>query len=70
MNKCKDCMYFSYGGISDQEQMQYGYYAPDGICSKYFPRGYIGRKPPHKKYSNSNACFQFERKEKDEQSEV
>ena len=63
MNTCNDCKYFTLGGIEEEGKKDFQYYAPDGICHKHFPRGYIGRKPPHKKYHNSNACFQFEKRE-------
>lgn len=59
-DKCKDCKYFSYYSFSEEELRKWRGEKIDGICSKHFPRGYVGRKPPHPKYSHSLRCFQFE----------
>ena len=65
MNKCKDCLYFQAAEVSKEIHNLFDrpYARIDGICTKHFPRGYVARKPPHPKYSNSNACFQYEAKE-------
>lgn len=65
--KCKHCKNYT-PGVTEQQRHAWsgtnlGRHA-DGVCNLYFPRGYIGRKPPHPTMAVSS-CFQFE--EKDEQ---
>ena len=60
--KCKNCQWFT-AGVTDKQRHEWnwsnwGRYA-DGVCNKYFPRGYIDRKPPHPAMSTGH-CFQFE----------
>ena len=65
MNKCKDCKYFTYG-VSERQRYEWSYSNwgrhCDGVCNLYFPRGYVGRKPPHPAFS-TGSCFQFDKKE-------
>lgn len=64
MRCCKDCKYYEEGVPEclrrDWDWSNWGRNA-DGICTLYFPRGYIGRKPPHPARENG-CCFQFEEK--------
>ena len=62
MRKCKDCQHYS-PGITDAQRHKWdwsnwGTWA-DGICNLYFPRGYLGRKPPHPARA-VGSCFQWE----------
>lgn len=64
--RCKNCKHFSYGMTVEQRnkwaaESNWGRYA-NGICSLHFPRGYVGRKPPHPAHS-AGGCFQFDPKE-------
>lgn len=64
MRECKNCKYYK-EGVNDQQRHEwewsnFGRHA-DGVCSLYFPRGYIGRKPPHPAIA-SGSCFQWEEK--------
>lgn len=65
MRECKDCRWFSWG-VPDElrkkwQHSNFGKHC-DGVCSLYFPRGYIGRKPPHAAMSIGH-CFQWEEKD-------
>lgn len=63
MNKCKDCKFYTDGVpevIQKAIERRYETWRQyDGICHKYFPRGYLGRKPPHAVRA-AGGCFQFE----------
>ena len=66
--KCKNCQHFTQG-VTDQQRHEwsgsnFGRCA-DGVCHLYFPRGYIGRKPPHPAMS-TGSCFQFEERSEPE----
>lgn len=60
--ECKDCQWFAYGVTDEQRHKwdwsNWGQHA-DGVCNLYFPRGYVGRKPPHPAMSTGH-CFQWE----------
>lgn len=65
MRNCEGCKYYT-DGVPDSLRHQWewsnlGKYAT-GICNLYFPRGYVGRKPPHPTMKQSS-CFQWEAKE-------
>ena len=60
LDKCADCICCEWYETTTKEQ---ALFRIDGQCNKYFPRGYVDRKPPHPKWHNSLACLQFERKE-------
>lgn len=69
MKTCKYCAFYAPAAYSKEELERYGVYdKPDGVCNKYFPRGYVSRKPPHKAKSNQNACFQYEERSDNENS--
>lgn len=64
MNACRNCLYYT-DGVPDSLRHEWsgtnlGRYAT-GICNKYFPKGYLGRKPPHPAMQNGS-CFQYEPK--------
>lgn len=59
--RCKNCKHFQMG-MSDEQRKKFPpsrwtEYA-DGLCDLYFPRGYVGRKPPHAAHSTGK-CFQW-----------
>lgn len=65
---CKTCRHFT-EGVTDAQRKSWsvtnwGYWA-DGVCHKEFPRGYIGRKPPHPARAVGR-CFQYERKDSEQ----
>lgn len=48
--QCQNCQHYT-EGVTDRQRHEWewsnwGRHA-DGVCNLYFPRGYIGRKPPH-----------------------
>lgn len=61
--KCKNCKHYTAGVPGEFLENNHGtiWKEADGICHLYFPRGYIGRKPPHPT-SEIGRCFQFEPK--------
>ena len=65
--KCEHCKHFAYG-VTERQRHEWSYSNwgrhADGICNLYFPRGYVGRKPPHPAMS-TGSCFQFEMKGQD-----
>lgn len=71
-NRCGNCRWFTNGMTDEQRKTwgvtNWGHWA-DGVCSLYFPRGYLGRKPPHPARSNGH-CFQWEPREDGEQMEI
>lgn len=58
--KCSNCIHFQYGEVPKSVYDSVIYNKPNGACMKMFPRGYLGRKPPHYCHDNKMACFQFE----------
>lgn len=62
MRACRSCAHFTEGVTERQRKdwggTNFGGHA-DGVCHLYFPRGYIGRKPPHPAMS-TGSCFQWE----------
>ena len=68
--KCRTCIYYSEGVTKEQrakwEGTNIGRWC-DGLCNLYFPRGYLGRKPPHPAMA-SGRCFQYEGKDQDQMS--
>lgn len=63
--RCKNCKHFQ-KGMTDAQRKKipdsgWKYYA-DGLCNLYFPRGYVGREPPHAAHSTGK-CFQWEEQE-------
>ena len=63
---CNNCKWFT-PGLTQEQQKAWQYdKGVNGVCHLYFPRGYIGRKPPHPAYSG-RWCFQFEERSADEQ---
>lgn len=62
--RCRDCEHFTFG-VTDQQRKAWNWSnwgrCADGMCNLYFPRGYVGRKPPHPAMSKGR-CFQFEEK--------
>lgn len=72
MRRCDQCKHYT-DGVPDSLRKQHEWssewrYAT-GICNLYFPRGYVGRKPPHPTMHQSS-CFQWEAKEEGEQMEL
>lgn len=64
--QCKTCKHYTQG-VTDQQRhawsgTEWGRWA-DGVCHLYFPRGYIGRKPPHPAHS-VGCCFQWEEQDR------
>lgn len=60
--RCGNCKWYT-PGVTDQQRHEWswsnlGRWA-DGVCILYFPRGYIGRRPPHPTMASGN-CFQWE----------
>ena len=60
--ECKYCRHYS-EGVTDKQRHEWewsnwGRHA-DGVCNLYFPRGYVGRKPPHAAMAVGK-CFQWE----------
>ena len=62
--QCSNCQHFSYGVPDALRQKwsssNFGLHA-DGVCSLFFPRGYVGRTPPHPAMLAGH-CFQWEEK--------
>lgn len=59
--KCQNCAHYS-EGVTERQRHQWegtnlGKWAT-GVCTLYFPRGYIARKPPHPAMA-TGSCFQF-----------
>lgn len=72
MRRCDGCKHYT-EGVTDQQRHEWswsnwGRHA-DGVCHLYFPRGYVGRKPPHPAFA-VGSCFQWEAKEEYEQIEI
>ena len=68
-HQCSNCRHYT-EGVTDRQRKEWsstnlGQWAT-GVCNLYFPRGYIGRKPPHPTMASSH-CFQREAKENGEQ---
>ena len=67
--RCKNCKHYT-PGVTDQQRHEWSWSnlgrCADGICHLYFPRGYIGREPPHPAMA-SGKCFQWEPQEEAEQ---
>lgn len=63
--KCKNWKHFS-EGVSEKLRHEWSWSNTgrwcDGVCNLEFPRGYIGRKPPHPAFSTGK-CFQFEERD-------
>ena len=60
--RCSNCTHYS-PGVTDRQRHEWshsnlGRHA-DGVCTLYFPRGYVARKPPHPTMAVMS-CFQFE----------
>lgn len=69
IRRCDNCKWYS-DGVPDQLRKKWsstnlGTWAT-GVCNLYFPRGYIGREPPHPTFKASH-CFQWEEKDQAEQ---
>lgn len=63
MNTCRTCLYYTDGvpdSLRKADPTNLGRFAT-GICNKHFPKGYLGRKPPHLTMQNCS-CFQHEPK--------
>lgn len=65
---CRYCTHYT-EGVSERQRNEWsgtnwGRHAT-GVCNLYFPRGYIGRKPPHPAMA-TGSCFQFEGKDEDQ----
>lgn len=62
--RCSNCQHFSCG-VPDELRKKWSYSNlgshADGICKLNFPRGYVGRTPPHPAMSVGH-CFQWEEK--------
>lgn len=67
--RCKNCKHYT-PGVTDQQRHEWSWSGlgrwADGVCNLYFPRGYIGREPPHPAMA-SGKCFQWEPQEENEQ---
>lgn len=71
-HRCENCRHYT-EGVTDRQRKEWsgtnlGRWAT-GVCSLGFPRGYIGRKPPHPTMANMS-CFQWEAKTEGEQMEL
>lgn len=69
MRRCDQCEHYT-DGVPDELRKawnwsNFGIYAT-GVCGLYFPRGYIGRKPPHPAMATGR-CFQWEPKKDGDQ---
>lgn len=65
--RCDNCQWYTDGVPEDLRKKWQPYDSDaDGVCSLYFPRGYLGRKPPHPARAMGR-CFQWEPKEDGDQ---
>lgn len=62
---CKNCRFYTHG-VTDRQRHEWSYSNlgrwATGVCNLFFPRGYIGREPPHPTMAASS-CFQFEERD-------
>lgn len=70
--QCSNCRHYT-DGVTDRQRKEWsstnlGQWAT-GICNLYFPRGYIGRKPPHPTLASGH-CFQWEDPDGSQQMEI
>lgn len=67
LDRCEDCVWFSWrDNVPQEDQRLWGQHL-DGWCSKIFPHGYLGAgKPGGKVWHGKNACFQFEARDADQ----